>query len=423
MRLLYVVVLIAGLKYAESACYNGTTVACNTCGGSCETGGCYCLTDPLQECVPTEAGNCASESNSCCPSGYFYDKNNTCCTDTPICNPSCSADEICANGTQCVCKQLLKGKAIKDLIPSVQCHADAMVVSLHRCLLTYLKYDYSTLRLDGNSVTCNTTYPTDDNGTKVDNIEAKLTSGWCGNIITNDSEKIYITNTIHINILPSLLITVNPLSFNFTCAYNRTMQLNLNYSLHPVIGTASLPGINGTGLFDLTMAAYWDAQYANAIQETETVTVGSDFFLGLFVRNVDGNLLALRVENCVASPTSNRDSSSVSLVKAGCSAGGDINTAVEENGVSLEARIRVSAFKFQSTDYVYIFCDVRLCDRSTNCTTCDSSTKGRSASDTRAVMLQLPYDGYDYSSSVTHSALPWTVLCSALIGFLSVKMY
>ncbi|KAG9467824.1 hypothetical protein GDO78_014228 [Eleutherodactylus coqui] len=300
-----------------------------------------------------------------------------------------------------------------------------MTVSISRCLLTYLKYNYSTIHLADNSIACiPAVYSTTENKTKIDHIQAEMGAGWCGNIVKNDSQKIYITNTIHIDILHSAIITVNPLNFNFTCAYNLTMQLSLNYSVHPVMGTTNLPGINGTGSFPVTMAAYWDSQYANPIQDGEAITVGTNFFLGLFVKNADGDVFTLRVEKCVASPTDSSNPASVTLVTGGCPAGGDISTTVEENGVSLEARIRVSAFKFQSADFVNIFCDVKLCDKRTDCTKCDNSASSRSYADTREVMITLPYDDYDFSSSsVTHSALPWAVLCSTLLGFLSNRLY
>ncbi|XP_069828658.1 pancreatic secretory granule membrane major glycoprotein GP2-like [Dendropsophus ebraccatus] len=281
------------------------------------------------------------------------------------------------------------------------------------------------MQVAGNPDKCAANYADMVNGIMTTHLQIRTFYAPCGNNITNDTEKLYISNTVHIDILKSPLITVNQLNFTFTCSMNLSMQISLNSSLHPIVGTTILQGINGTGSFPLTMAAFRDDKFTNVISQSDTVTVGTDIFLGLFVTAADGNLLTLRVVNCVASPTNSRsDAASVPLVTGGCAAGGYISTVVEQNGVSLEARIRVGSFRFQSTDSVYVFCDVRLCERSPDCSKCDPSGSSRSSEDTRSVMIQLPYENYDLSSSsVTHSALPWAVLCGTLLGFLSNTLF
>ncbi|XP_075706705.1 uromodulin-like [Rhinoderma darwinii] len=424
MKLLCLFLLVAALKYTDAACYNGTIVECDSCGGSCTTNECFCL-NGLDPCVPTTQNNCPSQVNSCCPLNYYYNRTAPCCTDQVLCNPPCADDEMC-KGETCVCDtSIYKNKTIKDLKPSVQCDSDIMLVSMSRCLLTSLKFDYTTIALANNSGNCGLgKYFTTENNIIIDHIQVELKSGWCGNIMTNDTEKVYISNTIHVDILNSPLITVNPLRFNFTCAYNRSMSLTLNFALHPVVGTTTLPGINGTGSYGITMAAFWDDQFSNPIKEGEMITVGTDFFLGLVVDKADGDVLTLRVEKCVASGTNSTDSTSVTFMNGGCAVESDISAIVEENGQSLQSRIRISAFKFEATETVFIFCNVRMCDKSSDCHKCDNSSIVRSASDTRQIVLPLPYENYDFtSSSVSHSALPWTVLCTTVLGFLSVKLY
>ncbi|XP_069612553.1 uromodulin-like [Ranitomeya imitator] len=420
MNLLYIVVLVAALKYAEAGCYDGPIVACDTCGGSCETGPCFCI-NAIDSCVPTTPDVCLSESNDCCPPDYFYNTTAVCCTNVSLCNPSCADDEICTSG-ECVCNgTFYKNKTISDLSPVVACESDVMLVSINRCLLTYLKYDYTTIYIGKNTSECNVLYSTADNHVRVDHILAELTSGWCGNIITNESKIIYFSNTIHIDILPNKLITVNPLRFNFTCAYNLTMQIALNMTLHPLVGTTTIPGINGTGSFDLTMAAYRDSSYNIPFTQDDLLTVGTDIFLGLFVTGADGNLFALRVENCFASPTNSSSDTSVNIVTGGCP-GSDVSTNIKQNGESLEARIRFSLFKFQATDSVYVFCDVRMCAKGNDCVK-SCSSKSSKSSNTNQVMISLPYDYVKDSSPVSNSALPWAVLCSTLLGFLTIKLY
>ncbi|XP_077151474.1 uromodulin-like [Ranitomeya variabilis] len=422
MNLLYIVLLVAALKYAEAGCYDGPIVACEKCVGSCDTGPCFCV-NAIDPCVPTTADVCLSETNECCPADYYYDTTANCCTNVSLCNPSCADDEICTSG-ECVCNgTFYKNKTINDLRPLVVCESDVMLISISSCLLTYLKYDSTTMYVgnNGSSSECTAIPPIIENNVRVDNIQAELISGWCGNIITNDSKLIYISNTIHIGVLPNKLITVNPLRFNFTCAYNMTMQIALGVTIHPLVGTTTIPGINGSGSFDLTMAAYTDSSYTIPFTQDDVTTVGTDIYLGLYVTGADGNLLAVRVENCFASSTNSSAGDSVTIVTGGCP-GSDVSTTVIQNGVSLEARIRFSLFKFQGTDSVYVFCDVRMCTIGNDCVKSCSSRSSRS-SDTNQVMISVPYDYVDSSSPVSNSALPWAVLCSTLLGFLTIKLY
>ncbi|XP_075189742.1 uromodulin-like [Anomaloglossus baeobatrachus] len=421
MNLLYIIVLVAALKYADAGCYNGSIAACNTCGGGCESVQCFCI-NGIDSCVPTTASDCLSQSNDCCPTGYYYDVNAICCTDKVICNPSCSDDEMCSAG-ECVCNTTMyKNKTINDLKPSVVCNSDIMLISISRCLLTYLKYDYNTIYAGTNTPGCTPQYNTIDNNIRVDHLQAELNSGWCGNKITNDSQKIYFTNTLHIGVLSSPIITVNPLNFTFTCSYNLTMQIALNVTLHPVVGSTTIPGTNGSGAFDLVMAAYTDNSYSTPFQESDVVTVGTDIYLGIFVTGADGNAFALRVEKCVASPTNTSVDAPVTIVTGGCAAS-DVSTDVIQNGQTLEAKVRFSLFKFEVADSVYIFCDVRMCDINNDCIKSCTSKSGKS-SNTNQVSISLPYDYIgDTSSSVTNSALPWAVLCSTLLGFLTIKLY
>ncbi|XP_075053859.1 pancreatic secretory granule membrane major glycoprotein GP2-like [Mixophyes fleayi] len=393
---------------------------CSSCGGSCNSGPCFCG-DDRTSCVPTT--ECLSESNDCCPPDFYYDREIDCCTDILICNPPCPGDENCDKYGNCICnKTLYMGKTLADFKPSVTCYSDVMIVSVNSCFLNYLKYNVSDMHLHNESPECTTIYETIENNSRVYNTELKLTSGWCGNIMTNDSSKIYITNSLYIGILKEDLITVKPINFSFACGYNMSMTIGLNSSLHIISETIYIPGINGTGLYPLTMAAYFDRDFVNPIQETDTVLVSQDIFLGLTVKYADGDLFALRVQQCIASPNSDRSSPIVSLVTGGCAADDGVSTTVEENGISLDARIRISSFQFQGQSNVYIFCNVQLCDKKTNCTKCDLS---RSSTTTQEVMINVPLqdDFSSYSNSGTSTALSWAVLSSTLLGFLSMNMF
>ncbi|KAM4699861.1 pancreatic secretory granule membrane major glycoprotein GP2-like [Discoglossus pictus] len=258
------------------------------------------------------------------------------------CSPVCYSDEDCIeidNNATCVCNYTsYYGKKISDFTPSLTCDGGAMVISLSQCLLDYFGYDYNTIQLTNKSEVCNNTFSNVVDNKRTQSLEVKVQMGWCGNLMTNDAFKMYYTNTLHIGVQNSTVINVNPIEMNFTCSYNLTMQTSLNITLHPVLSTTYLTTSNGEGSYPLTMAAYKDTDFTVPFQETDTVLVGEDIFLGLFVTDADGNTFALRTVQCLASPINNRDDPNrVQLVSEGCAVDGDVDVTIEKNEESLEA--------------------------------------------------------------------------------------
>ncbi|XP_053562934.1 pancreatic secretory granule membrane major glycoprotein GP2-like [Bombina bombina] len=425
MKLILVFFCVTLLKYAGAACYNGTEYqVCESCAGSCGQGnGCMCA--DFNTCVPDD---CSMNSNECCPPGLFWSVNETCCTANVTCDSPCASDETCAtinNKATCFCDpNFYKKKNITDLKPILFCGINITIVSLSRCLLYALGYDYNTFRLNENSAACKYSYREIVNNQSLQSIQVVQKPGWCGNIATNDSAKYYITNTLNVGIQNKTLITVNPIKMNFTCSFNITMQTSLAFALNPVLSTTYLPGINGETVYPFTMAAYLNKDFISPIEMNQevSVAVGSYIYLGLFVTGADGDLLALRAVQCFATPTKNPDDiNKVVFLSGGCDVDDEVDTVVEKNGDGLEARIRISAFAFQGLPEVYIFCNARLCDKKAeNCSQCDSSraTEPKSAE----VVLSLKLDNnVDFSSS-SYTAVSWTLLVSSLLALWSNRL-
>ncbi|XP_068122230.1 pancreatic secretory granule membrane major glycoprotein GP2-like [Hyperolius riggenbachi] len=258
---------------------------------------------------------------------------------------------------------------IENLVPSVKCDADVITVSMSRCLLTTLGYDYTSISINGNSSNlCNYVYEDHVNGTVFENIQTQLKEGFCGNNVTKNSSIYILSNNVHISpIQVGNIITKNPVSLNFNCTYDLTKQVSVNYTLHPISQTIYLPGVNGTGSYPLTMSAYKDPEYITQLQETDNVPIGELVYVSLNVLAVDGDLFALRTVQCVASGTDSR-TGGVNLLAGGCKVdNSDIYVNVSENGVSLESRFSFSMFQFQDQTQLYLFCDVLLCDKTANC--------------------------------------------------------
>ncbi|KAM4699858.1 uromodulin-like isoform 2-T2 [Discoglossus pictus] len=418
MKFLFIFVLTALLKHADGSNYTN----CESCGGECAPGnGCSCTTSD-SICIPT---TCAMDSNECCPPGLFW--LNTCCSENVTCDKPCAMDEECAaveGKAVCVCNSAMYLKRnISDLVPSVNCSSDVMTASLSRCLLYSLGYDYFSFHLNIQSEGCNFSYFDVIHNKSVRSIQTKTLAGWCGNIADKDSSKVYFTNTLHIGIQNKTLITVNPIEVNFTCSYNLTMQTALNVTLHPKLSTTYITAPNGEGLYKLIMAAYSNPEFTQPIQTDENVKVGSSVYLALFVSDADGDKFALGIVQCFATSINDRnDAKKVQLVSKGCAVDDGVDTEVFANKNSLEARFKISAFLFDTSAAVYIFCDVQLCNKSENCDVCDSSRASQSGA--QEVMLPLSFDDdLLLSSSVSRTALSWAVLAGSFLMLLSNTLF
>ncbi|KAG8588765.1 hypothetical protein GDO81_006095 [Engystomops pustulosus] len=389
MKSLLLLALCALLKYAGAGCYNGSDpILCSdpSCGGSCTfENGCYCAGD-IKLCVPT-ATECPMEDNSCCDNlvSWSWDESLKCCSEADLCNPECFSDEVCEvvnNKITCSCNaSTYKGLEISDLKPSMICDSDGITVSLSKCQLTQLGYNYSSFHIIDDSILCTYTYSDVINNFRVESIKLRTTMGWCGNIVSKvNSSKIFITNTLHIDPNMGQLITRNPFVYNFTCEYNLTMQTSLNFSPYPVLSSVILPSQGESGSYTIILAAYSEATFTVPIQVGEELKFGSNVYLGLFSPDMDGNLFALKVEKCFASPTSNpNDLYNVVFVSGGNSTNGNILTTVIENGNSTEARIQTNAFFIQGYTKVYIFCDARLCNKTSEVKVCELTQKADSS--------------------------------------------
>ncbi|XP_053310483.1 pancreatic secretory granule membrane major glycoprotein GP2-like [Spea bombifrons] len=427
LRCVFFILVTLGIKHAGAACYSGEEYKfCDQCNGDCANdNGCYCANDLKLQCIPRDCA-LTPNLNICCPKQLFWSLEEKCCSDEAICHPSCLSDEKCElvnDKATCVCnKSVHNKKTINDLKPSVICRSDTMDLSLSRCLLEYLGYDPESLRLNGSDLECNTTYNATSNNQSTINIQGQLKQNWCGTVVTNDSSHIYYKNTVNIGIQNKPIITVNPIQLDFTCSYNRSMTFYLNISNNIVKKTVYLSPVNGMGSYPLTLTAYKDSALSQVpISEDDTIEVGSYIYLGFVVENADAEKYSLKVENCIASPVSNRDNAiAVTFLKGGCPVG-EITTSVLGNGKSLESRIRISSFTFNGYNGLYIFCDARLCTQGEQCDQCTSSRSAGGQTQEISIEVKLQ-DNFDVISSSSNIAGSLGVMAGCLFMYHSNKL-
>ncbi|PIO24378.1 hypothetical protein AB205_0120180 [Aquarana catesbeiana] len=432
MLVLHVLLLVAALMQKGEAytCYSYTganTILCSdaTCGGgSCTlANGCACNSDGVTTCVPTT--ECASVAdNICCPTGYYWSPSDKCCTATLICNPACTNDKICTNVSSvatCGCNTTLySGQNSSSLSPTINCGSSVITVSVSQCLLESLGYDSSSFQLNNNSASCTNAYTQTTNNQSMMTIQALPQTGWCGNVMTTDSSKVYYSNVLHIGIQNKSVITVNPVNLTFSCSYNLTIQTSLAGGFNTSTNTVNLTA-SGVGSVTTTMAAYWDAQYTQPIQSSDTVPVGSNVYIGVIANAGDVNTFVLRTESCYATPDNNVNNVNKAVIlSGGCPANQGITAQVKDNGGSLESRFQFSSFAFQGQPLVYITCTVRLCNKNTTCTGCNAARDA----DTGLGVLQVPISFIDdYGNSASSTAVSWTLLTGSLLVFFSMKFF
>ncbi|XP_053562923.1 pancreatic secretory granule membrane major glycoprotein GP2-like [Bombina bombina] len=419
MRLVGIVVIVSLLKHAGAKCYDSTSFpSCDniiTCGGSCiDDNGCFC-NDDTTLCVPTE---CLIKPTLCCPPGLFWDDVNYCCSEVLVCSPPCLDDENCVNinnisTCECNTTYYKKNTTKADIKPLIDCSGGVMTFSIGRCLLNFLGYNYKTVQVQNKSEQCNSTYSQVINGHRVQSLQLRAQSQFCGNKMTMDSSKIYYSNTIYIDILQKPIISVTPIEMNFTCSYALNMQANISFGVLQSI--TYLTPVNGQGLYPLTMKAFKDAKMAIPFQPNDNVIVGDDVFLSLIVGNADGAQFALRTVKCIATPTNSIiDPNGVLLVTGGCSADDGVETEILENGKSVESRIRISSFQFDGYLEVFIFCEARLCENPADCTGCKEGRAAEPGSGQVMIPLSLE-DSINFSNSGSNAALSWTVLAGCFL--------
>ncbi|XP_040193830.1 pancreatic secretory granule membrane major glycoprotein GP2-like [Rana temporaria] len=416
----------------DPECYAGSDPPlCDdaACGGTCDAfNGCNCNNGV--KCFPS---NCILDSNDCCDvdSGWYYDSTKPCCTKTFQCNPRCASDEVCveSNGLpDCPCNvTVYKDKVIGDFKPSVSCAGSTMTTSFSKCELQALGYNFSSVHLFNTSEICVYPYPEIQNGIRMTFVQVAALVGWCGNIDTVGSSDIYFTNNLYIEANSGPLITKNPITYNFSCVFNRTMQTSLNFFLNPISSTITIPPQNGISSYTVTLAAYSDETCTLPLQGSNTLTVGTILYLGIFSPDLNGDAFSLRAEKCYATPTNDSNSNlNVILVDGGCAADGSVATTVLENGVSTEARIQISSFLFQGYNDIFIYCSVTICNKSEDCTKCNSVSARAADTISPVISIKLNLEdlnNIEYTNSGHVKGVSWALLVSTLLAYFYVKPF
>ncbi|XP_075035829.1 uncharacterized protein LOC142097675 isoform X2 [Mixophyes fleayi] len=287
--------------------------------------------------------------------------------------------------------------AIKDpakLCPDLQCGASYINVTFKKSDLIDSNMDIETLHLNDNN--CHDFH---DSGSSV-SIGWPVRAGQCGTtLITNATHAIY-ENAIHLTPYPSQIIYRHEYFINVSCAYPLDMNVSLHTVLNPIISTIYIK-IEGTGQFEVIMAAFKDQTYLTPYQTGELELSTKDrLYIGVFISKGDTQQFNILMKKCYATPTNNpQDNIKYSIIQDSRPNEEDGTVEVYANGNSSQGQFSIQMFKFINHDTVYLHCEVHLCIKTA---ICDGTS--RSANPETKTLSLGPIDRLDKDSTPTKSA-------------------
>ncbi|XP_040182640.1 uromodulin-like [Rana temporaria] len=199
----------------------------------------------------------------------------------------------------------------------------------------------------------------------------------CNTVAKVNATHVTYTNRLYIFAKKFPIQTANDASMSISCSYPLSVNIALNVSLRPVIGTTVLNDVTGNGSYVAAMLAYTDNTFTTPLSDSNPLTVENKIYLSVLIPDLDVKTFKLKVVNIYASPTNSSDKK-YNLLQNGCP-GSDVpadQLTVDSNGVGTESRFAMKVFKIANSNAVYLFADLVLCTN--NCATNCSSTQSKS---------------------------------------------
>ncbi|XP_073457270.1 pancreatic secretory granule membrane major glycoprotein GP2-like [Aquarana catesbeiana] len=293
---------------------------------------------------------------------------------------TCATDEICNSaGTACQCNAAAY-QFVRGASPPVNftCTGAKFNIQVSKCWLEKNGYDTSDIRLNSTNSNCSAGREIVD-GISEMTLYRPLISSDCNTAAELNTTHVIYTNHLYIFGKTNPIRITNDAVMNISCAYPLNINVALNVTLHPILGTTEINGPNGTGSYAAIMMAFKDSQYSIPLSEDDSLMVEDTIYLSVRVPDLDVNTSKLKVVNIYASPTNSSDQKYY-LLQNGCP-GSDVpadQLTVDSNGVGIESRFAMKVFQIANSNAVYLFADLKLC--TTDCaTTCPSQAKDASS--------------------------------------------
>ncbi|XP_077314455.1 uromodulin-like [Lithobates pipiens] len=329
----------------------------------------------------------------------------------------CATDESCNNITNtCKCNSTLYPFVRGSLpSPNLTCTGAKFNIQVSKCWLEVHGYNISDIRLNGTDSGCFAVREVVD-GISEMTIHNPVVNSPCNTVPTVNETHVTYSNQLRIFGKTYPIRTTNDVAVNISCSYPLLINVTLNVTLHPVIGSTVISGTTGNGSYVAVMMAYKD-EFLTPLSDSDSLTVEDNVYISVFIPDLDVNTFNLSVVNIYASPTISSDQKYY-LLKDGCPAK-DVSVdqlAVVKNGLGTESRFSMKVFKIASSSSVYLYAELSLC--TVNCTATCGPTSRSSYSQDIAGRVSISLDAtetnyYLDSSSPSGFSMPWTL--SALI--------
>ncbi|XP_073459754.1 pancreatic secretory granule membrane major glycoprotein GP2-like [Aquarana catesbeiana] len=331
---------------------------------------------------------------------------------------TCATDEICNNITNtCQCNSTFYTFTPGSLpSPNLTCTGAKFNIQVSKCWLEKNGYNTSDIRLNSTNSEC-VAVNQSVNGISEMILQRPLITSDCNTVPVMNATHVMYTNQLYIFGKTDPIRITNDVVMNISCSYPLNINVTLNVTLHPIIGTTVINGPTGNASYAALMMAFKDNTYTTALSDSDTLIVEDTIYLSVRVPDLDANTFKLKVVNIYASPTSSSDQKYY-LLQNGCPSSqiSSDQLTVDSNGVGTESRFPMKVFQITSSNTVYLYADLALCSSDCN-STCSPQSKSDGSPDIagRVSIFLDASDTYYYldNSSARGFSMPWTL--SALI--------
>ncbi|XP_060640378.2 uromodulin [Anolis sagrei] len=315
-----------------------------------------------------------------CVGGYYVyklDGTPTCtlsyCTDPKYIDnpcPQCNTEEECRleNGEWgCYCSTGYPSSDISSLEPQLECGANEIKVSLEKCILNQMGIHNAVVYL--RDYKC-AGFEEKQNRTMI-SVVTHTQSGQCGTQLTKNETHATYSNTLYL--ADGTVTREDEIKINFHCSYPLDMEISLETAIQPIVSSVNI-STGAAGVFLVKMALYRDQNYTSPYEGAKAILSTEDWlYVGVMITEGDTSQFVLQMDNCFATPTENAtDPLKYYIIQNRCPNTQDSTIEVPENGVGPQGQFSLQVFKFVGNhNLVYLHCEIRLCDTSTE--TCKPS--------------------------------------------------
>ncbi|XP_044141587.1 pancreatic secretory granule membrane major glycoprotein GP2-like [Bufo gargarizans] len=273
------------------------------------------------------------------------------------CSDTCASDEYC-NNSNCTCNSALYNNTGSNPSPTIDCSNGEMSTYISKCWLERNGYNSTSITLD--NVTCLATREI-VNDTAVMSFHRPLISKDCGNNVYMNSTHVTFSNRLHIYAKTQPILSRQDVIMNFSCIFPLFINVHLNFTVKPILGSTQITVPGTLGSFTLDMFIYKDADFTTLLTENESVYVESTLYISLIIPSLEVQNFKIKVLDLYASVS--ESGPTYYLLQDGCPTSGitaDL-MSVLNNGNATEARFAMKVFQIAGSSTVSLTAKVKIC--------------------------------------------------------------